>query len=168
MLNSNIVTFVDQVRHCASEISVLHSVTDFSLCSDGIIKGVKLMYVAIMSKPCPSFPLLIQVVILHNCLRSVTKHTVTRLVTVDGYWIDNRIYYNSTLKYNTTESLRTPSVLQFTTEYITTIPQPSNCYNPGNRRTPCSLPSFPWIPTHSTGNSNSPTTLQQLPGYPTL
>jgi hypothetical protein len=52
-------------------------------------------------------------------------NTVTRLVTVDGYWIDNWIYYNCTLKYNTTESLRTPPVLQFTTEYITTIPQPS-------------------------------------------
>jgi hypothetical protein len=48
---------------------------------------------------------------------------VTRLVTVDGYWIDSWIYYNRTLKYNTT-SLRTPSVLQLTTEYIT-IPQPS-------------------------------------------
>jgi hypothetical protein len=36
---------------------------------------------------------------------------VTRLVTVDGYWIDNWIYYNRTLKYNSTESLRTPSVL---------------------------------------------------------
>jgi hypothetical protein len=50
---------------------------------------------------------------------------VMHLVTVDGYWIDNWIYYNRTLKYNTTESLRTPSVLQLTTEYITTIPQPS-------------------------------------------
>jgi hypothetical protein len=55
----------------------------------------------------------------------ILKDNVTRLVTVDGYWIDNWIYYNRTLKYNTTVSLRTPSVLQFTTEYITTIPQPS-------------------------------------------
>jgi hypothetical protein len=39
-------------------------------------------------------------------------------VTVDGYWIDNRIY--CTLQPSTTESLRTPSALQFTTEYITT------------------------------------------------
>jgi hypothetical protein len=39
-------------------------------------------------------------------------------VTVDGYWIENWIYYNRTLKYNTTESLRTPSVLQLTTHSI--------------------------------------------------
>jgi hypothetical protein len=58
-------------------------------------------------------------------MSSTFDDTVTRLVTVDGYWIDNWIYYNRTLKYNTAESLRTPSILQFTTEYITTIPQPS-------------------------------------------
>jgi hypothetical protein len=46
------------------------------------------------------------------------NNIVTRLVTVDEYWIDNWIYYNRTLKYNTTESLRTPSVFQLTTEYI--------------------------------------------------
>jgi hypothetical protein len=51
------------------------------------------------------------------------NNIVTRLVTVDGYWIANWIYYSRTLKYNTTESRRTPSVLQLTTEYIT-IPQP--------------------------------------------
>jgi hypothetical protein len=48
-------------------------------------------------------------------------------VTIDGYWIDNRIYYTS--QPSTTESLRTPSAFQFTTEYITTLqplypPQP--------------------------------------------
>jgi hypothetical protein len=42
-------------------------------------------------------------------------------VTVDGYWIDNWIYYNRTLKYNTTESLRTPSVLQLTTHSAVTV-----------------------------------------------
>jgi hypothetical protein len=52
------------------------------------------------------------------------KYIVTRYVTVDGYWIDNWIYYSRTLKYNTTESLRTPSVFQLTTDYITATPQP--------------------------------------------
>jgi hypothetical protein len=46
---------------------------------------------------------------------------VTRLVTVDGYWIDNWIYYNRTLKYNTTQSLRTPSVLQLTTHSAVSV-----------------------------------------------
>jgi hypothetical protein len=36
-------------------------------------------------------------------------------VTVDGYWI----YCNRTLKYNTTESLRTPSGLQLTIHSLT-------------------------------------------------
>jgi hypothetical protein len=35
------------------------------------------------------------------------------------------ITYNRTLKHNTTESLRTPSVFQLTTAYITATPQPS-------------------------------------------
>jgi hypothetical protein len=65
-------------------------------------------------------------------------------VTADGYWIDNWIYYNRTLKYNTTESLRTPSVIQFTTEYITTTLQPLFWHplptQPGCCRTAGSLP----------------------------
>jgi hypothetical protein len=93
---------------------------------------------------------------------------VTRLVTVDGYWIYNWIYYSRTLKYNTTESLRTPSVLQLTTEYIVSQQFRShrNRCNPGNRRTPGSLPSFPWSPTHST--ANSPTTPSSPKTTPTL
>jgi hypothetical protein len=55
-------------------------------------------------------------------LRFITKENiVTRLVTVDGYWIDNWIYCNRTLKYNTTESLRTPSGLQLTIHSLTQL-----------------------------------------------
>jgi hypothetical protein len=61
-------------------------------------------------------------------------------VTVDGYWIDNRIY--CTLQPSRTESLRTPSALHFTTEYITTTlqslypPQPLFWHL---------LPTLPWL-----------------------
>jgi hypothetical protein len=55
--------------------------------------------------------------------KNCNRNTVTRLVTVDEYWTDNWIYYNRTLKYNTTESLRSPSVLQLTIHYITTTMQ---------------------------------------------
>jgi hypothetical protein len=61
-------------------------------------------------------------------------------VSIDGYWIDNRIY--CTLQSSTTESLRTPSALQFTTEYITITlqslypPQPLS-WHP--------LPTLPWL-----------------------
>jgi hypothetical protein len=81
-------------------------------------------------------------------------------VTVDGYWIDNQIY--CTLQPSTTESLRTPSALQFTTEYIATTlqslypPQPLfwhplptlSWFLPNSR-----FPSFlSWPPTHSLTN----------------
>jgi hypothetical protein len=56
---------------------------------------------------------------LHENTAGASEYIVTRLVTVDGYWIDNWIYYSRTLKYNTTESLRTPSVLQLTTHSLT-------------------------------------------------
>jgi hypothetical protein len=46
------------------------------------------------------------------------------LVTVGGYWIDNRIY--CTLQSITTESLRTPSVLQLTFHSLTQkLPTPT-------------------------------------------
>jgi hypothetical protein len=57
-----------------------------------------------------------------------------------------------------------PDSLSLTTHWLSISQQfrsHRNCCNPGNRRTPGSLPSFPWIPTHSTANSklnNSPTT----------
>jgi hypothetical protein len=76
----------------------------------------------------------------------------------DGYWIDNRIYYSS--QPSTTESLRTPSALQFTIEYITTTmqslyppqplfwhPLPTLSWLLPNSR----FPSFlSWPPTHLT------------------
>jgi hypothetical protein len=63
--------------------------------------------------------------------------------------------------YNTTESLRTPSVLQLTTEYISQFRSHRNRCNPGNQRTPGSLASFPWILTQPP-TQNSSTTLQKL------
>jgi hypothetical protein len=53
------------------------------------------------------------------------------LVTIDGVWIGNRIYWIlSQLHSITTESLRTLSVLQLTTEYLTTTEsQPTDSHN---------------------------------------
>jgi hypothetical protein len=50
---------------------------------------------------------------------------VTRLVTVDGYWIDSWIYYNRTLKYNTTVSLSglPQSYLQLTIHSLNSLTQ---------------------------------------------
>jgi hypothetical protein len=65
-------------------------------------------------------------------------------VTVNGYWIDNWIYYNRALKYNTTESLRTPSVLPLTTHSAVTVSTATALlacqHYPGCWRTAGSLP----------------------------
>jgi hypothetical protein len=91
---------------------------------------------------------------------------VTRLVTVDGYWIENWIYYNRTLKYNTTESLWTPSVLQLTTHSAVTVSTATalltSFANTILVAAELQVPFlFPWIPTHST-HSLDTTSLQLL------
>jgi hypothetical protein len=87
-------------------------------------------------------------------LHNEELHNVTRLVTVDGYWIDNWIYYNRTLKYNTTGSLRTPSVLQLTAHSAVTVSTATaplaSVANTILVAAELQVPFlFPWIPTPS-------------------
>jgi hypothetical protein len=73
------------------------------------------------------------------------------------------IAHNRTLKYNTTESLRTPSVFQLTTKLSQQLRSHHNRCNLGNRRTPGSLPS---VDTNS--NSLTPKTELWIPTTPRI